>query len=362
VTQRKTFELKEISPAGELTAVIATLDVKDRDRDVTRRGFFGTQPTPIVGSHDWDDIMLGKGQVSDADGRQAILEGRLNLDDPAGKALHSKLRFDLQNPPPLIEWSYAFEILEGGTSTGIFEGAEVRFLQPRADGSPGVRLFEASPVLVGAGVGTGTLTVKGLKRALAVHHTGTEGGAWDGPAAVASAPAEAGPLRAIHAWVDPDGDPDAKGSYKFPHHATPGGPANLTACTAGIAVLNGGRGGADIPDTDRQGVYNHLAAHLRDGDREPPELRSAQVEGAQKFVDQVDAVLADVDAALTRAEAIRAIRTGEGKNLGVETLELLTRLDGHLKRLAAVLTAPPVGAPLAAAQVQYEMLARRLHT
>jgi hypothetical protein len=30
----------------------------------------------------------------------------------------------------------------------------------------------------------------------------------------------------------------------------------------------------DIPDTDRRGVYNHLAAHYRQFDKEPPEFRS----------------------------------------------------------------------------------------
>lgn len=33
---------------------------------------------------------------------------------------------------------------------------------------------------------------------------------------------------------------------------------------------------ADTPDADREGVWRHLAAHLRDADREPPELQSEQ--------------------------------------------------------------------------------------
>src|SRR3972149_2627923 len=82
--------------------------------------------------------------------------------------------------------------------------------------------------------------------------------------------AEAVALRSIHAWVDPETDADAKASYKFPHHASPGGPANTRACSAGMAVLNGGRGGADIPDADRAGVWRHLARHVREADMEPP--------------------------------------------------------------------------------------------
>jgi HK97 family phage prohead protease len=114
------------------------------------------------------------------------------------------------------------------------------------------------------------------RAAIAAHSTETYDDAWDGPAAVARLPSERGPLRAAHAWVDPDGDPDAKSSYKFPHHTVSEdgevGGANVRAAIAGIAVLNGGRGGAAIPDADRPGVYRHLARHLRDADREPPEL------------------------------------------------------------------------------------------
>ena len=47
----------------------------------------------------------------------------------------------------------------------------------------------------------------------------------------------------------------------------------------GIGVLNGGRGGTTIPDADRQGVWNHLAKHLRDADLTPPELKSADDHG-----------------------------------------------------------------------------------
>lgn len=99
-------------------------------------------------------------------------------------------------------------------------------------------------------------------KALAVHHTDTTDGAWDGPGAVAGMPGEASVLKYCHAWESSDGDPDAKGSYKFPHHKTEGGPANLAACRNGLARLSS----ADIPDGDRAGVEAHLRAHLNDAD------------------------------------------------------------------------------------------------
>ena len=122
--------------------------------------------------------------------------------------------------------------------------------------------------------------------AIGVHHTDTTDAAWDSGAnekRLRSGESEAYYARE-YAWRDPDADPTTKSAYKFPHHEVDAdgnpGSANLTACSAGIAVLNGGRGGANIPAADRDGVYLHLAAHLRDGGKEPPELVGASVERA----------------------------------------------------------------------------------
>ncbi len=70
-------------------------------------------------------------------------------------------------------------------------------------------------------------------------------------------------LRYAHAWRDPEGDPDAKETYKFPHHRTLGGPANLRAVRNGLARLSQ----ADIPEGDRPGVERHLRRHLEDAER-----------------------------------------------------------------------------------------------
>ncbi len=118
--------------------------------------------------------------------------------------------------------------------------------------------------------------------AIAVHHTDMDEGAWDAGANVSNlreGESEAYYHKAF-AWQDPEADPETKGAYKFPHHLVSAdgevGAANVKACQSGCGVLNGGMGGADIPDADRQGVWDHLAAHLRDADVEPPELNSVR--------------------------------------------------------------------------------------
>jgi hypothetical protein len=110
------------------------------------------------------------------------------------------------------------------------------------------------------------------------HSTETSTKAWAGPRMETKlGDASAKILRKAYAWVDPDGDPDAKTSYKFIHHEIERGGeigrANIKACTSGIGVLNGARGGANVPAGHRKGIYNHLAKHLRDAGEEPAPLK-----------------------------------------------------------------------------------------
>lgn len=101
-----------------------------------------------------------------------------------------------------------------------------------------------------------------LRGAIPVHHTGTTEGKWDGPAQMKWAGGKgASALRAMCAWVDSNGDPDAQSSYKFPHH-TRGGDANLNGVRNALSRLPQ----ADIPDGDRAGVERHLQAHLDDAE------------------------------------------------------------------------------------------------
>ncbi|MFI2349708.1 head maturation protease, ClpP-related [Streptomyces sp. NPDC019443] len=110
-------------------------------------------------------------------------------------------------------------------------------------------------------VNTAPLEPAPVDTASGVHHTATETSDWDGPGAVAGMPNESGTLHYCHAWRDPDGDPNAKSTYKFPHHRKEGGPANMAAVRNGLARL----ASADIPEAERAGVEAHLRAHLKDG-------------------------------------------------------------------------------------------------
>lgn len=225
------------------------------------------------------------------------------------------------------------------------------------------------------------------KGAIPYKHTDTTDAAWDGPAAISGADGESD-LRAICAWVDSDGDPDAKSSYKFPHHASADAAANVKACSAVIAVLNGGRGGADIPDGDREGVYNHVAHHLRDAGEEPAELKSldelkatpppsladallyleelgekgadaltaltaamADVglpgEQGKKLADHLDETIVEIETVTTRVADAVAQRAENGQKLAEGTLERADRLKAAIERLREALAIEPQQEPKA---------------
>ena len=303
------FKLDAGGEAGTFRATIATLNVVDHDNDVTVPGAFKTGQAVRIArwGHNWGDLPIGKGVIG-ADDKRAYVDGKLFLDTTHGKDAYTTIK----ELGELAEWSYGYDVVD--SELGQWEGKDVRFLKA-------LDVFECSPVMLGAGIGTGTDSIKAaIKTALAVHHTETSDGAWDGPKAEAALPSEAAALRKAFAWVDPDGDPDAKSSYKFIHHNA-GGAANVKACVTGIGVLNGGRGGANIPDDQRKGVWAHLAAHLRDADVEPPELK-----GELRLVDHVALALATDVAIAKRLSDLATMRSKEGRRLSAANRDRLSAL------------------------------------
>jgi hypothetical protein len=109
------------------------------------------------------------------------------------------------------------------------------------------------------------------------HTTATSDAAWDGAANEKHLPDRMTDelARQAYAYVgEIDGDVFTKDDCRFMHHEVDEscipGAANLTACSSGIGILAGGRGGTGIPLDQRRAVYAHLAQHLRDAGQEPP--------------------------------------------------------------------------------------------
>lgn len=109
-------------------------------------------------------------------------------------------------------------------------------------------------------------------RVVATHTTGTSDAPWDSSLHVKRLAAKQSRenARAASAWCE-TADDGAVGGYMFLHHEigedASVGPANLTACAAGIAALNAGRDSELLSLSEKRNVYAHLSRHLRDAGR-----------------------------------------------------------------------------------------------
>lgn len=101
---------------------------------------------------------------------------------------------------------------------------------------------------------------------------------WDGPGEVSKADVD--DLMVMSAWVaelDEGEEEHDKGDFKGPHHVAEGRHAVVwRGVVAAMSALLGARGGFDVPEEDRRGIYNHLAKHYREFDEEPPPFEAAQ--------------------------------------------------------------------------------------
>ncbi|MFQ5775853.1 MAG: helix-turn-helix domain-containing protein [Kiloniellaceae bacterium] len=159
MTKTKTHKtgvvLKQLDEAGRGLARIATLSAIDSDGDTYAPGAFGEQHAKLLAAHNWQSVPLGKARVFEQ-GDEALAELRFNLDSEHAREWHAALKFDLDaersGGPILQEWSYGFRIVDAAQET---RGEErVRVLKRLV-------VHEVSPVVVGAGVATTTLALKG---------------------------------------------------------------------------------------------------------------------------------------------------------------------------------------------------------
>lgn len=355
--ERKSLGRVEIKDAdkGTFDALIAQFNVVDTDGDVTEPGAFPegkAVPVSSYGHTSWEGhLPIGTATLRQTR-TEAIASGRFYLDTDGGKNSWATLK-NMQSDGHPSEWSYGYDATE--FSFGEFEGQRVRFLK-------GVDVFEVSPVLRGAGMGTRTLNIKGrkdngepegtnplrYKGSIAPHKSMIVDQRWDATKASRNVGlgATIEQLRSCHAWYDPTGDPEYKSSYHFLHHERPGGAANLRACFLGIAALNGAKG-MFVPAEARQDVYDHLAGHIRDADREAPALGGAgETLKLRETAMVILADLTDLNGQFAEVGASRLLK-GERMFTGAQR-EVLGWIRDELSALSGHLDSPE-----AAAQTEY---------
>src|SRR5690606_24003380 len=111
---------------GEVEAVFSTLNVVDKDGDVTPASAFqdGQQVKISAYNHAlWDGAMpVGMGTIH-VEGDEAILKGRFFLDTTAGRDTFNVVKHLGESQ----EWSYGFNVVDSEKSTK--DGMSVRVLK-----------------------------------------------------------------------------------------------------------------------------------------------------------------------------------------------------------------------------------------
>jgi len=280
---------------GIVEAYTNTMGVVDADGDIVEPTAFNSSiadnlPIPVLSGHDQGKlvgkVIFAQPRHITGDEYRLFTRMQMNMETEAGRDAFSNVAGDY-----VREWSIGFNIPR--ESDVEQEGSDVSTVIRRIGNLDWV---EVSSVIRGSSPSTVTVAAKSSlvkdgdivdgfhrwaeeeKGAIPSHLTAWVEDAWDGGLMRGRIKGGAAILRAAHAWVDPEGDPELKSSYKYLHHHIgrngKGGAANVRAITTALANLNARR--TSIPENDRRGVYNHLARHLREAGRKPSELRSAE--------------------------------------------------------------------------------------
>jgi hypothetical protein len=139
--ERKTFRGINLKAEkeGTFTARIATLNVIDKDGDVTLSGAFPEGKEILLSAYQHGSWMgglpVGKGTIHE-DGDDVIVDGVFNLKTQTGREHYETAKF----APHLQEWSYGFEVKSADTDSE-WEGEKVNRILKTLD------VFEASQVL-----------------------------------------------------------------------------------------------------------------------------------------------------------------------------------------------------------------------
>lgn len=139
---------------GKVSAVFSVFNEIDSDGDVVLpqsiKSGYGENGVAMVWGHDWKDV-IGRGEIVEEDGR-AVFKGQFIMDTQRGRDAYETVKAmgDIQ------QWSFGYEVLD--SENGMFtkdgkEEVEVRYLKS-------LKVWEVSPVLVGANQNTHTLAVK----------------------------------------------------------------------------------------------------------------------------------------------------------------------------------------------------------
>lgn len=153
-------EIKD-ADKGTFVSIFSTLNTKDHDGDVTMPGAFedgAMMPVSAYGHSSWNgNPPVGKAKIK-VGGEEAQAHGSFFMDTQSGSDTFKVVKSLAEDG--MGEWSYGYDAVKKSFGEWPVEGDgpkdQVRFLEQ-------LKVHEVSPVLLGAGIGTSTVSAKGLK-------------------------------------------------------------------------------------------------------------------------------------------------------------------------------------------------------
>lgn len=146
---------------------------------------------------------------------------------------------------------------------------------------------------------------------------------WDGAAEVKAA--DVTDLLIMSAWFDPD-NRDVKTAYKLPHHKAGGRHSSVwNGVKAAMGALLGARGGVDIQDNERRGVYNHLKKHYKEYDKEAPDFKDYTEQEFDNFHKEVKEIETE--------EKVGRVLSKKNENLIKEVLIKIKQVAPALEKI-----------------------------
>lgn len=157
VSEVKSFPVTDfdLTKDGAVVVKFSTLNEIDHDKDVTYPGAIPSKDLPMsgYGHTSWPNrgsaLPPGRGTIKE-EGNHGIFRGQFFMQTTHGRDTYETVKAmeDLQ------EWSYGFDVKDFEPKPKSFPGAK--------RGLKSLDIHEISPVLMGAGLGTGTLAIKEL--------------------------------------------------------------------------------------------------------------------------------------------------------------------------------------------------------
>lgn len=292
---QKTFKA-DVTDEGTVTAVIATLGVKDHDGDVAFKENFPADGHQLIMSaynhKSWQgELPYGFGTLKVSD-TEAIVNGQFFMDTTQGANAHKTVK--AMSEAGLQEWSYSLRDIE--SHRGEFKGDRVRFLDSFS-------MHEFSPTIKGAGLGTRTLEIKGDKQLSSM---------------ISRLLDDAGNAR----WGD-------SGSYVYLDDF------DVDAETAVFCVRDWAAGTRESYQVD----FTRTDTSVVLGDTETPvESTTAYLPKSLKFSEHSDRVMVQVKGLIDRASEVMTLRAEKGKSISEESRTQIVKLREQIDVLLATPT------------------------